>query len=149
MSWQGWNYGDLFDAVAGVVDPKHPALIHGEHIVTWSELDRRTNTLARALIDGGAKEGEKIAFYLRNHPAYMEGLIAAFKARQVHVNVNYRYVADEVHYIFENSDATTVIFAREFAPIVDEIKPRLPMVRRWLIVEDGTTEATPEFAESF
>ena len=154
MTWQGWNYGDLFDAVATVVDPKHPALIHGEHTVTWGELDRRTNNLARALIDGGAhspgvRAGEKTAFYLRNHPAYMEGLIAAFKARQIHVNVNYRYVADEVHYIFENSDATTVIFAREFAPIVDQIRPRLPLVRRWLIVEDGAAEATPDFAEPF
>ena len=64
MSWQGWNYGDLFDAVATVVDLKHPALIHGEHTVTWGDLDRRTNNLARALIDGGAQAGEKIAFYL-------------------------------------------------------------------------------------
>jgi acyl-CoA synthetase (AMP-forming)/AMP-acid ligase II len=149
MTWQGWNYGDLYDAVAGVVAPEHPALIHGDQVITWGQLNARTNNIARALIAGGAQPGEKLAFYMRNHPAYLEGLIGAFKARQAHVNVNYRYVADEVHYIFENSDATTVIFAREFSPIVEQIKPRLPGVRRWLIVEDGATEATPEFAEPY
>jgi len=149
MTWQGWNYGDLFDAVATVVRPDQPALIHGDTIVTWAEFDRRSNNLAAALLSGGAQTGDKIAFYLRNHPAYMEGLVAAFKARQVHVNVNYRYVADEVHYIFDNSDAATVIFAREFSPIVEVIKPRLPKVRHWLIVEDGTDAATPDFAAPY
>jgi acyl-CoA synthetase (AMP-forming)/AMP-acid ligase II len=149
MAWQGWNYGDLFDAVAGVVDPDQPALIHGATLVTWREFDRRSNNLARALVAGGFQPGEKLAFYLRNHPAYMEGLVAGLKARQAHVNVNYRYVADEVRYIFENSDASVVIFAREFAPIVEQIQPSLPLVRRWLIVEDGTSEATPDFAQSF
>jgi fatty-acyl-CoA synthase len=149
MAFQGWNYGDLFDAVAGVVDPDQPALIHGPHVVTWREFDRRTNNLGRALIDGGAQPGDKLAFYLRNHPAYMEGLVAGFKARQVHVNVNYRYVADEVRYIFDNSDASVVIFAREFSPIIAEIRDRLPQVRQWLVVEDGTSEAVPAFAQSF
>jgi acyl-CoA synthetase (AMP-forming)/AMP-acid ligase II len=149
MAWQGWNYGDMFDAVAKIVPPDQPALIHGAHVTSWGDFDRRSNNLAAALIAGGAQPGEKLAFYLRNHPAYIEGLVAGFKARQTHVNVNYRYVADEVHYIFENSDCTTVIFAREFAPIVEQIQPRLPLVRRWLMVEDGTTAAVPEFAEPF
>ena len=54
----------------------------------------------------------------------MEGLVAGFKARQIHVNVNYRYVADEVRYILDNADAATVIFGREFSPIVAQIQSR-------------------------
>ncbi len=119
MEFQGWNYGDLFDAVARIVPQGHPALIHGDRIVTWQDFDHRLNALARALIAGGARPGDKIAFYMRNQPAYLEGLAAALQGPPVHVNVNYRYVADEVHYIFDNSDASVVLFAREFAPIVD------------------------------
>ena len=147
----GWIYADIFDQVATVVAPDQPALVHGATVTTWGDFDRRTNNLARALIAGGAEPGDKIAFYLRNHPAYLEGLVAAFKARQTHVNVNHRYVADEVRYIFENADATTVIFAREFSPIIDQIAERLPLVRRWLMVEDGIEEDVrrPRFAESF
>jgi fatty-acyl-CoA synthase len=145
----GWIYGDIFDHVAKVVSPDQPALVHGSRVTRWGEFDRRTNNLARAMIDGGARPGEKMAFYLRNHPAYLEGLVAGFKARQTHVNVNYRYVAEEVRYIFENSDAATVIFAREFSPIIEEIADRLPLVRRWLMVEDGADVDGPGFAEPF
>jgi fatty-acyl-CoA synthase len=149
MAFKGWNYGDMFDAVAAVVPAERPALIHGDATTSWGELDRRTNRLARNLIARGAAPGEKLAFYLRNHPAYLEGLIAGLKARQTHVNVNYRYVADEVRYIFDNADATTVTFAREFSPVVQEIRPRLPLVRRWLMVEDGTDSPFPDFAELY
>jgi acyl-CoA synthetase (AMP-forming)/AMP-acid ligase II len=147
----GWIYADIFDQLATVVARDQPALVHGSMVTTWRDFDRRTNNFARALIAGGANPGEKIAFYLRNHPAYLEGLVAAFKARQTHVNVNYRYVADEVRYIFDNADATTVIFAREFSPIVEKIAEHLPLVRRWLVVEDGSDVDVepPRFAAPF
>ena len=144
-----WNYGDLFDGLARVVPPDRPALIHGDRVIAWGELTRRTDNLAAALLADGARPDDKIALYLRNHPAYLEATIAGFKARQVHVNVNYRYAADEVRYILDNSDATTVVFAREFSPIVTQIRAHLPGVRRWLVVEDGADAPTPGFATAF
>ncbi|GAA4409171.1 acyl-CoA synthetase [Quisquiliibacterium transsilvanicum] len=144
-----WNYGDIFDGLARVVPPDRPALVHGDRVTTWGRLGARTNNLARALLEDGAQPDEKLALYLRNHPAYLEGSVAAFKARQVHVNVNYRYAAEEVRYILENSDATTVVFGREFSPIVRAIQPRLPGVRRWLVVDDGSAEPLPGFATVF
>jgi fatty-acyl-CoA synthase len=144
-----WNYGDLFDGLARVVPPDRPALIHGDRSISWGEMTRRTNNLAAALLADGARPDDKIALYLRNHPAYLEATIAGFKARQVHVNVNYRYAADEVRYILDNSDATTVVFAREFSPLVTQIRDRLPGVRRWLVVDDGSDVAPPGLATSF
>ena len=72
---------------------------------TWATFSARSNRLARALLARGCSTHSKIGFYLRNSPAYSETLAACFKARLVHVNVNYRYVADELQYIFDNSDA--------------------------------------------
>ena len=144
-----WNYGDIFDGLADVVPPGQPALVHGDRVITWAQLTARTNNLARALIADGAKPDEKIALYLRNHPAYLEGVIAGFKSRQVHVNVNYRYAAQEVRYILDNSDATTVVFGREFSPIIGQIRSSLPGVRRWLVVDDGSAEPAPGFATPF
>lgn len=144
-----WNYGDLFDGLARVVPPDRPALIHGERVIAWGAMTRRTNNLAAALLADGARPDDKIALYLRNHPAYLEATIAGFKARQVHVNVNYRYAADEVRYILDNSDATTVVFAREFSPLVAQIRDRLPGVRRWLFVDDGSDAPLPGFSVSF
>lgn len=135
----GWNYGNILDALADAVPADNPALIHGERVITWGDFTRRTNNLARALHARGAEAGDKMAFYLRNHPAYMEGVSAAFKGRLVHVNVNYRYVDDELYYIFDNSDAKEVVYGAEFADHVRALKDRLPKVAVWVeVTEDGT-----------
>jgi fatty-acyl-CoA synthase len=149
MDWQGWNYGDLFDALADIIPAAQPALIFGDTVLPWGALQRRTNNVARALLAGGAQPGDKIAFYARNHPAYMEGVVAGLKARLTHVNVNYRYGAEEVRYILDNSDAAVVLFGRAFAPVVASVQPALPHVRRWLFIEDGSDETIPVFAEPF
>ena len=74
---------------------------------------------------------------MRNRPEYMETLAACFRARLTHVNVNYRYVADEVHYIFDNSDAAVVVYGKEFRDNVEILRPRLPNVKLWIEVGDG------------
>ena len=62
-----------------------------------------------------------------------------------HVNVNYRYTPEEVWYIFDNSDAQTVVYASEFRDAIAEIQPRLPKVKTWIEVSpDGKTAAFAE-----
>ena len=63
---QGWNYGDILDAVDALVPPDRAALVHAERIVTWRDFVRRTNNLARTLSANGAVPGDKIAIYMRN-----------------------------------------------------------------------------------
>ena len=104
-----WNFGDIADAVAKVIPPTTPALIHGNRTILWPEFHARTNALARGLMERGHKPDDKLGLLIRNRPEYMEGTFAAFKGRFVHVNVNYRYREDELHYIFDNADARIVI----------------------------------------
>ncbi len=141
------NFGDVLDAVAPGVSPGEPAFIQGERVITWGEATQATNNMARALIARGAKPGDKIAIYMRNRPEYLMALAAGWKARLTHVNVNYRYTPDEVWYIFDNSDAQTVVYASEFRDAVAEIKPRLPKVKTWVEVSTGGQVAP--FAERF
>jgi acyl-CoA synthetase (AMP-forming)/AMP-acid ligase II len=142
-----WNYGDIYDAVGAVVAPGKPCLIHDDRVITWGDFNRRTNNLARRFLNRGAQASDKVAFYLRNHPAYMEGVAACFKARLTHVNVNYRYVADELWYILDNSDSKIVVYGSEFAEQIRGLRERLPKVELWLEVCDTTPEV--EFAVSF
>ena len=128
-----WNYGDLFDGCGEVLDPTTPALIHGDRVINWGDLSRRSNNLARALLEQGAVAGDKIAIYMRNCPEYMETLVACFKARLVPVNVNYRYLDDELHYILDNSDAVATVYGVEFRDHVKALEPRFPGLR-WLEV---------------
>lgn len=140
-----WNMGDILETVAGAVPADAPALIYGEQVVSWADLDRRSNALARQLLARGLAPGDKVAFYLRNQPAYLETLVACLKARLVHVNVNFRYREEELRYILDNSDARAVVFADEFGEIAAKLQPDLPELRAWLQVEGG---AAP-FAESY
>ncbi len=142
-----WNYGDILDAISPVLPPDAPALIHGSRVVTWVETTKRSNNLARALLARGARPGDKVAFYMRNRPEYVETLAASFKARLTHVNVNYRYTPGEVHYIFDNSDAQTVVYGSEFRDAITEIRPRLDKVKTFVEVTDD--EPPANFAESY
>ena len=144
----GWNFGDILDAVEPVLPPDAPAFIHGARVVPWAEATRVSNNLARALIARGAVPGDKLAIYMRNRPEYILALAAAFKGRLTHVNINYRYTPEEVWYIFDNSDAQTVVYAAEFRDAVAQIRPRLPKVRTWVEVADDAG-AVAAFAESF
>ncbi len=146
-----WNIGDIIDGVAKVQPPTTPALIHGSRVILWPEFQARTNALARGLLGRGHQTDDKMGLLMRNGPAYMEGTVAAFKGRFVHVNVNYRYREDELHYIFDNADARIVIYGSEFAPLIEAIHARLPGVRTWLQVQIDDTPR-PQFAldyESF
>lgn len=141
-----WNYGDVLDGLARVLPADKPALIHDGRTTTWREYDARSNRLARGLAAAGAEVGDKVAFYLRNGPAYSELLAACFKGRYTHVNVNFRYVDDELAYIIDNSDSTVVVYDVEFRERVEAIQGRLPDVRCWLQVGG---DATPAFAHPF
>lgn len=138
-----WNYGDIIDAIVPVLPEDAPALIHGDRIISWSEFDRRTNSLARALLNTGATTDSKVAFYMRNRPAYMETVVACFRARLVHVNVNYRYQPDELFYIFDNSDAEIVVFDSEFADMAENLRGRLPLVKAWIEITEGQPPRCP------
>ena len=143
----GWNFGDILDTIARAVPSEAPAFIHGDRVVTWGESDQASNNMARGLIARGAKPGDKLAIYMRNRPEYLMTLAAAWKARMTHVNVNYRYTPQEVWYIFDNSDAQTVVYSSEFRDAITEIRPRLPSVKTW--VEVSPDGKVAPFAEEF
>ncbi|HWA92720.1 MAG TPA: acyl-CoA synthetase [Rhizomicrobium sp.] len=141
-----WNYGDVLEAVSNVVAPAAPAFAHGDAVTSWGEAVPRMNNLARALVKRGAGPRDKIAFYLRNSAEYTESLGACFLSRLTHVNVNYRYKPDEVRYILDNSDAQTLIYAREFRDAVTQIHNQLPKVKTFIEVSD---DGVASFAESY
>ncbi len=135
-----WQLGDIIDTIIPLLPEGHKALVHGDRVISWQELDKRSNNLARNLLEGGAAYGDKVGFYMRNRPEYMELLTACFRGRLTHVNVNYRYVPDEVHYIFDNSDATVVVYGAEFRANIEELRPRLPKVKQWIEIDGNGSE---------
>ncbi|MEQ9315858.1 MAG: acyl-CoA synthetase, partial [Henriciella sp.] len=143
-----YNLGDMLDAVGRELGADSPALIHGDKVVSWPEMTARSNNVARNLRARGIETGDKAGFYLRNQTEYMEALAACFKGRFTHVNVNYRYLDDELVYIFDNSDSAVVFFDREFRENVDRVKDRLPKVKVWVEI-GGDGSDTPDYAVAY
>ena len=139
-----FSFGQILSAIGGRLG-EAPALIHGDEVVSWADYDRRTDALAGAFLSAGAGPGDRVAHLMRNSPAYLLTTGAAFKARMVHVNVNYRYTGEELAYILDNSDSAVVVYDAEFADVLDGIRPRLPGVKLWLQV-GGTP---PAWAQDF
>lgn len=147
MSMSGWNFADVWDTVAAA-RPDAPALVHGDRRQDWATVQRRANAIAGALAGAGLECGDNVALYLHNAPEYMEGAYAAMKAGLVPVNTNYRYVQDELLYLWTNADVAAVIFHGAFTDTIEGVRHRCPLIRLWLHVDDGSGPC-PEWATSY
>ena len=132
-----FNLADLFEAVVDAV-PDREALVCGERRLSFAELDRRANRLAHVLAGRGIGAGDHVALYLYNGTEYLEGMLAAFKLRAVPVNVNYRYVEEELRYLLDDSDSRVVVFDQTFVPKLVAIRDQLPELTTFLAVADDS-----------
>ncbi len=132
-----YNLADLWEAVADSV-PDKEALICGERRLSFAEADERMDRLAHVLRAHGIGRGDHVAIYLYNGTEYLEAMLAAWKLRAVPVNVNYRYVEDELRYLLADSDAKAVVFDREFAPKLAAIRDQLPLLSTFVAVDDAS-----------
>jgi acyl-CoA synthetase (AMP-forming)/AMP-acid ligase II len=114
------------DRVAIVVDP-HSG---GEpRTMTFAELNTKVNHMAHALQSSGMHAGERLVWCGPNSVEVLVTIHAARKAGVVAVPLSYRFNADEMQYVIDNSDATLVIADAEQAPLIAEIRDRIPKVR--------------------
>ena len=147
------NLAAIHEAIAAVA-PDRECLIFRDRRFTWSQTTDRTRRLASVLrahglgchrerseLENWESGQDHIALYLHNGNEYLEGMLGAFKARCAPFNVNYRYVEEELLYLFDNADAKAVVYHACFAPTLAKIRDRLPQVRLWLQVADESGEA--------
>ena len=98
-----FNLADLWERVTDTV-PDHEAMVCGTRRLTYAQVDERATRLAHAWQAAGIGPGDHVALYLYNGVEYLEAMIAAFKARAVPINVNYRYVESELRYLLDDAD---------------------------------------------
>jgi acyl-CoA synthetase (AMP-forming)/AMP-acid ligase II len=140
------NFADVFESVADAI-PDKTVLIQGDVRRTWREFDDRAARLAQAFTAAGLQPNSKVASYLYNSNEYSEGVYATFKMRGVPVNVNYRYLEDELVYLLDNSDAEVLLFHGSLGDHVAKVRDRAPLVKLWIQVDDGSPHQ--EFAVEY
>ncbi|WP_324261041.1 AMP-binding protein [Altererythrobacter sp. H2] len=132
-----FHLADLFETVARTV-PDRLAVIGAHERLTFAELNDRCDRLAAGLAAHGVGRGDAVGLYLYNGPAYLEGFIAACKLGAVPYNVNYRYRADELRYLFANADSAAIIHGAEFSPVIREVRGDVPTLKVTVAVNDGS-----------
>ncbi|MDQ0954824.1 acyl-CoA synthetase (AMP-forming)/AMP-acid ligase II [Streptomyces phaeochromogenes] len=152
-----YNLADLFESVVDVV-PDREALVYIDHPgtgaerrLTYAELDAAANRVAHHLIDSGIRPGEHLGLHLYNGIEYLQTVLGCLKARVVPVNVNYRYVEEELVYLYRDADLAALVFDTEFTERVAAALPRASALRHLVRVgvpaPDAPSLPTVDFAD--
>jgi acyl-CoA synthetase (AMP-forming)/AMP-acid ligase II len=137
------NLADLFEAAVDAYPDRDYLVANGERR-TYAEMEARSNRLAHYLAAQGIGQGDHVGIYAYNSVEWVETAWAVFKLRAIWININYRYVKDELRYLLTNADLKALVHQREFSPLVTALLPGLPDLQQVLVIEDGSeAEPTP------
>jgi acyl-CoA synthetase (AMP-forming)/AMP-acid ligase II len=133
-----YNFADLFELAADKV-PDRVAIIETRRRITFRELDERSTRFAHALQAAGIKAGDHVGVLATNCIEWVEAMYGIYKIRARVVNVNFRYVEEEMRYLFDNSDLVGLVYQREYAPIVIAARDAQPELQHFFRIEwDGS-----------
>ena len=134
-----FNAADIFE---GVVDrvPDREAIVHGSTRLTYKELDARSNKAANALKKLGIKKGSHIGIYAFNCVEWLEIMLGAYKLCAIPININYRYVEEELKYLIDNADMEAIFYHKQFSNKLENIKSHLPLLKDFICIEDNSGE---------
>lgn len=127
--------GDLIEVIADAI-PNEPALITNDVKFTFAELDERITRLANHLLSIGIKRGEHVGVHAQNTHEWVEAFYACAKISAVAINVNYRYVAAELRYLYDNADCVAVIADPEYLSAINDVRDALPNLRNVIVLGD-------------
>jgi acyl-CoA synthetase (AMP-forming)/AMP-acid ligase II len=137
-----FNLADLFEGAVDAFADREYLVAEGRRL-TYAQLEARANRLAHHLAAHGVRKGEHVGIYALNSTEWVTAAWAVFKLRAVWVNINYRYVHDELRYLFANSDLVALVHQRQFSPRVAALLPELPALRHVIVIDDDSQEPDP------
>jgi acyl-CoA synthetase (AMP-forming)/AMP-acid ligase II len=131
-----YNIADLFEHTVDSVADRE-VLVVGDQRRTYAQLEGRANQLAHHLLAQGIGSGDHVGVYGANSIEWIEAALAAYKVRAVPINVNFRYVEEELRYLFDNADLKAVVYDREYAPRIRAVRDALPLLEHLIHIDDG------------
>ncbi len=111
--------------------------------VTYAEFNRRTNSIANALLDSGIKPQDRVAIICQNCHNYMEIVFACAKIGAVATNLNWRLSAKELALLLNHSDAKIVFYSKRFENMLDPLKKMVPDIR--IVAIGGSIDGADDY----
>jgi acyl-CoA synthetase (AMP-forming)/AMP-acid ligase II len=137
-----FNLADLFEAAVDAYPDREYVVADGT-LRTYAQMEARANQLAHHLASQGIGAGDHVGIYSYNSVEWVETAWAVFKLRAVWININYRYVDDELRYLFANANLKALVHQRQFSSRVTAVLPELVTLRHLLVIEDGSEDELP------
>ena len=131
------DFASVWEMISDII-PDNQALICEDEVILWKDYDMQSSKIATALSNAGLSANSKAGLYLNNSNEYLIGQNAIFKIGGVPINVNYRYVAEELIYLLDNSDSEAVFYHACYSSRIKEIADSLPNIKVWIEVADGS-----------
>ena len=132
-----YNIADLFEHTVDAV-PDRVALVDGETRLTYRQLDERANRFGHHLQARGVGPADHVGIYAQNSHQWLEAMLGCLKVRAVPINVNYRYVTDELSYLIGNAELVACVFDQEYADRLTAVADRSPKLRAFVHIEDDS-----------
>jgi long-chain acyl-CoA synthetase len=128
--------------------PDKPAVVMGStgDVVTYGQLNERSNRLAQLMWAEGLRPGDHITVLMENHPRYFEVVWAGLRSGLYVTPVNRHLTADEAAYVVDDSQAQVLVTSRAMHDVATAIAPTTPRVRTYLMV-DGVVKGYESYEE--
>ncbi len=100
--------------------PQRLAIVDERGALTFSEVDKRTNTMARALRNAGIREGDGVAIMCRNHRGFIEATVACSKLGASVLYLNTAFAGPQITDVLKREEPAGLIYDEEFCGLVRE-----------------------------
>ncbi|MDT0200891.1 AMP-binding protein [Nocardioides sp. AE5] len=139
------NLADLLEAMADTIGDR-VAIKSMERDYTFAEIDERATRLANHMVGLGVQPGDHVAVHATNCIEWVDAWYGLMKARAVPININFKYLHDELAYLYDNSDCVAAVIAPEYVDAVKALD--LPTLREMVVIGEeydaAMAAASPE-----
>ena len=109
---------------------------------SYAEFGRRVHRLAHVLKSLGVDSGDVVAVMDWDSHRYQECYFAIPMLGAILQTVNVRLSPEQIIYTLEDTQAKTLLFHADFAPLVEQLAARLPGLQRFMLLHDGAAAQT-------
>ncbi|MGI9081547.1 MAG: AMP-binding protein [Thermoleophilaceae bacterium] len=137
-----WGRGPAAGYItAAIVSPHAPAIVDDLGMLTFGEVDSRTNRLANSLSDAGVNEGDGVAIMCRNHRGFVEATVAVAKLGAHALYLNTAFAGPQLTEVVKRERPVAIIYDEEFAGLLEDAGRRR---KRFVAWHEGDATADPK-----
>ena len=123
-------------SVTAAASPDKPAYImaNSGQVVTYQELDQRSNQIAQLFRALGLKRGDHIGLMIENDPQFMQIVQGALRSGIIFTPISTHLRKEETQYILENCQARLFVGSRKLSAVAEELLGAVECVDHFFMI---------------